>query len=243
MSPTAELPCRITVVFDNIAYNTQLTTSWGFAAVIECRGETVLFDTGGVGSILLDNLYALEFDPTAFQHVVISHAHDDHYGGVGGLAASGIEASLYLFPRIEQRLSGVALAGLTPVQVEAGMEIVPGMSTTGIVGTAIPEQALILQTSHGLVVVTGCAHPGVVEMVRAAKALFDDEVYLVMGGFHLGSASDAVIQETIANLQALGVQHVAPSHCTGDRAIALFEQGYGDGFVQSGLGMVIEIQP
>jgi len=243
MSPTAELPCRITVVFDNLAYANDLTTSWGFAAVIECRGETVLFDTGGVGGILLDNLHALDFDPSSFQHVVISHAHDDHYGGVGALAASGVQASLYLFPRIEQQLSGVALAGLTPVQVEAGMEIVPGIATTGMVGAAIPEQALIVQTSQGLVVVTGCAHPGVVEMVQAAKALFDDEVYLVMGGFHLGRASDAVIQETIAGLQSLGVQHVAPSHCTGERAIALFEQRYGDGFIPSGLGRVIEIEP
>ena len=243
MMATAEPSCRITVVFDNIAYDERLTTSWGYAAVVECGGGTVLFDTGGQGGILVENLQTLAYDPATLEHIVISHAHQDHYGGVAALAAAGAQASLYVFPQVENSLAGVALGDLTSVQVEAGMQLVPGIATTGVVGSAIPEQALIVETSRGLVVITGCAHPGVVELVRAATSLVEGEVYLVMGGFHLGQASDAVIRRTIADFQALGVQHVAPSHCTGDRALDLFEEAYGDHFLRSGVGMVILITP
>jgi 7,8-dihydropterin-6-yl-methyl-4-(beta-D-ribofuranosyl)aminobenzene 5'-phosphate synthase len=88
-----------------------------------------------------------------------------------------------------------------------------------------------------LIVMTGCAHPGIVEIVRRAKAY--GEVYLVMGGFHLGDKSAREVDAIIAELKRLGVRQVAPCHCTGDEAIQLFRAAFGADFIQAGAGAVI----
>jgi 7,8-dihydropterin-6-yl-methyl-4-(beta-D-ribofuranosyl)aminobenzene 5'-phosphate synthase len=98
------------------------------------------------------------------------------------------------------------------------------------------EQALLVETGAGLVVVTGCAHPGVVEMVRRSKATVEGEVRLVMGGFHLGDAGSAQIEAIIADFRELGVQQVAPCHCTGDLARQMFAEAYGDDCTLAGVG-------
>jgi 7,8-dihydropterin-6-yl-methyl-4-(beta-D-ribofuranosyl)aminobenzene 5'-phosphate synthase len=66
---------------------------------------------------------------------------------------------------------------------------------------------------------------------------------LLLGGFHLGGASRTGIQAIVARLRSLGVRKVAPSHCTGEAATALFRQAWGHDFVEAGLGAVIVPAP
>jgi 7,8-dihydropterin-6-yl-methyl-4-(beta-D-ribofuranosyl)aminobenzene 5'-phosphate synthase len=103
------------------------------------------------------------------------------------------------------------------------------------------EQSLFVESRGGLVVITGCAHPGIVGIVRRVKELADQPVFLAMGGFHLGNASDAELADILADLRELEVGRVAPSHCTGDDAIAAFAEAYQDKFIRSGGGTIITI--
>jgi 7,8-dihydropterin-6-yl-methyl-4-(beta-D-ribofuranosyl)aminobenzene 5'-phosphate synthase len=123
------------------------------------------------------------------------------------------------------------------------MEIAEGIYTTGEMGRGLVEQALVLVTGQGLVVITGCAHPGIVKIVKRAKEIVSGEVYLVMGGFHLGGAGKRGIESVIADFRRLGVQKAAPCHCTGDRAIGMFAAEYGDDFIKVGVGKVLDIGP
>jgi len=66
-------------------------------------------------------------------------------------------------------------------------------------------------------------------------------VYLVLGGFHLGGASQRQVERIIADFRQLGVQKVAPCHCTGDRAMRVFAEKYGEDFIRVGVGCVITI--
>jgi 7,8-dihydropterin-6-yl-methyl-4-(beta-D-ribofuranosyl)aminobenzene 5'-phosphate synthase len=100
----------------------------------------------------------------------------------------------------------------------------------------LPQQALVVRTEKGLVVVTDCAHPEVDEMVTRAKQVGRSEIALAVGGFYLGGASRAPIEEIIGEFRWLGVQQVAPCHCTGDQARELFREVYGEGFYASGVG-------
>jgi 7,8-dihydropterin-6-yl-methyl-4-(beta-D-ribofuranosyl)aminobenzene 5'-phosphate synthase len=58
----------------------------------------------------------------------------------------------------------------------------------------------------------------------------------VVGGFHLGAASRGQIERIISEFQRVGVQTVAPCHCTGDKARVLFRQAYGEDFFACGVG-------
>jgi 7,8-dihydropterin-6-yl-methyl-4-(beta-D-ribofuranosyl)aminobenzene 5'-phosphate synthase len=124
--------------------------------------------------------------------------------------------------------------------VAAPSTIEPGIRTTGPLRTSIQEQALVVSTAQGLVVMTGCAHPGIVRIVQKAREMSPKEnIALVMGGFHLASASSGEIDEIVRAFRNLDVQRVAPSHCTGDFARERFERAYGPDYVAGGAGMVL----
>ena len=119
--------------------------------------------------------------------------------------------------------------------------IFSGVYSTGEMGQAIIEQSFILDTPKGLVVVNGCSHPGIDRIVKKAGEICNKEIYLVLGGFHLGQASEERIQEIIRTLKELGVKKVGATHCTGDKAMELFRQAWGDDYVDCGCGAVIDL--
>jgi 7,8-dihydropterin-6-yl-methyl-4-(beta-D-ribofuranosyl)aminobenzene 5'-phosphate synthase len=100
---------------------------------------------------------------------------------------------------------------------------------------------LILETNSGLVVITGCAHPGIVEITATAKVLRNRKILLILGGFHLGSYSGAALNSIVKQLRTLGVQRVAPSHCTGEKAMTLFAEIWKENYISSGCGTRITI--
>lgn len=235
----------LTIVFDNNpspspAASTsapRLQTGWGFAAWLSYGGRTVLFDTGADGAVLLDNMAALGLDPHAVDVVVLSHIHGDHTGGLASLLAANPEVTVYLPQAFPDRFRAeVRGAGATVVEVDGPQEILPGMWSTGQMGSGIVEQALLARMDESLVIVTGCAHPGVDEMVARAQEVGQGEVALVVGGFHLGGASRQRVEEIIAGFRRLGVQQVAPCHCTGDSAREIFREAYGPDFEACGVG-------
>jgi 7,8-dihydropterin-6-yl-methyl-4-(beta-D-ribofuranosyl)aminobenzene 5'-phosphate synthase len=213
-----------------------LRADWGFACVVESGEAMLLFDTGGNGEILLDNMDKLGFDPQEVDVVVLSHIHGDHTDGLMKLLETGVRPVVYAPASFPVSFKDSVRAVTDLVEVTDAMEILSGVHTTGEVRSGIFEQALVVETEKGLVVITGCAHPGVVEMVRRAKEAVDDDVALVMGGFHLGDAREAQLDNIVAGLRDLGVQQVAPSHCTGDLAREVFAEAYNDDCRLSGVG-------
>jgi len=234
---------RLTVVYDNNAYDPRLRTAWGFACWLQ-RGDTnLLFDTGGDASILLSNMSALDLDPQSIDVVVLSHIHGDHTGGLMGLLATGTRPLVYVPVSFPARFKAQLRELVEVCEVDETQEILPGIHSTGEMGTGIREQGLIVQTSQGLVVITGCAHPGIVEMVRQAKAVVGGEIRLVVGGFHLGGASAGRVRDICAAFRQLGVQELAPCHCTGEGAMRTFASEFGDSYLPCGVGRVIELTP
>ncbi len=246
-APTLPLPRRsatftLTVLYDNIPYDTNVQTDWGFACLAQGPERTVLFDTGGNGATLLRNIRTLGLDPQAVDVVVLSHAHGDHTGGLATFLAENPRVTVYVLATFPTAIKEtVQRAGATLVEVDGPMAIGTWAYSTGALGTAIPEQALVLTTPRGLVVITGCAHPGIETLAQQAQVVADGELYLVLGGFHLGNATARQIADTITALQGLGVQRVAPSHCTGDAARRALAETFGPAYVESGAGQVFVI--
>ena len=243
-TPTEEVVemIRITIVYDNYPYKAGLGTEWGFSAFITYKDDNILFDSGGSGALLLSNLDALGIKPREIQTVVLSHEHYDHTGGLQYLLSAGAEPNLFIPPSFSTAIKDQFRSQTQMVEVAPGMELADRMFSIGEMTGPPPEQGLVIDTSEGLVLITGCAHPGVDRMVLEAKRQFEKEIYLVLGGFHLGNATDSRINQIINLLKEEGVQNVAPCHCTGDRAIGMFRNAFGEDFIRVGVGAVISIE-
>jgi len=229
----------VTILYDNTAADERLNIGWGFAALLETPEHTILFDTGADGEALLENFQLMGKDPMAVEAIVISHAHGDHTGGLEALLNLGLRPRLYLLSAFPQGMRDEVAGRVEMVEASPGQEIVSGIRTTGQVGTAIPEQALILETAGGTVVLTGCAHPGVIEMAERAQDLSSGPLDLVMGGFHLMEASADEVQAILGEFRRLGVRRVGATHCTGDQAVATMQAAYGENFQPLGAGRVL----
>lgn len=235
-------PLRITVVYNNMTHMPALTTAWGFAAVIEDDADVVLFDTGGDGPTLLANMEQLGIAPESIGAIVLSHIHGDHTGGLDAFLARQPNVTVYMpqsFPAALRR--SVEQWGARVEVVRGPRHLFANLYSTGEMGDGTIEQALIVDTASGLVVITGCAHPGIVNITRAARMYLGKDVYLLMGGFHMLGRHPEQIRVTVAALRQLGVRKVAPSHCTGDAAIALFRDKWAKDFIEGGCGAVIDV--
>jgi len=231
---------RIAVVYDNRSLHRGLSPAWGFSCLV---GDDLLFDTGGDGPRLLSNMERMGLDIGRIKTVVFSHAHGDHTGGLGALLAVNEGITVYLPRSSSSRFRERVKARARVVEVHEPLEIAKGIYTTGEVGRGLVEQSLVVVTGRGLVVVTGCAHPGIVGMLRRAKQIGGNGIYLAIGGFHLSVVNGRKIGDIIAEFRRLGVQKVAPCHCTGRRAMEMFAAEYGEDFIEAGVGLVLDIGP
>jgi 7,8-dihydropterin-6-yl-methyl-4-(beta-D-ribofuranosyl)aminobenzene 5'-phosphate synthase len=237
-------PAEILVLYDNTSTRQDLTADWGFAALVTFRGQKVLFDSGTKPDILLANMKALGVDPASIQHVVISHEHGDHINGVYRIYPLNRKMQVAFLDAFHPKsYEDARRADLSPVRIEGRAQIVPGIETTGAVPGDPSEQALVIHTAKGLVVLTGCSHPGVVAMVEAARRLDERApVRYLLGGFHMLRQDRETALGQVQRLRALGVRQVAPTHCTGNLATGLFREVFGDRFETAGAGRRIVLE-
>ncbi|MBE9552324.1 MAG: MBL fold metallo-hydrolase [Proteobacteria bacterium] len=239
---TAPTPgISVITVFDNYAVDPALTTRWGFASVVITPSSTLLFDTGSDGKVLLSNMKKMGLAPTEIDMVVISHAHMDHLGGLEVFLKANPNVTVYIPSSFSDTIRhSIRAVGAEYRDVDGPLTVAKGLRVTGGLDGGLTEQALIVETAEGLVILTGCAHPGIVAIVERAKEILPDRpVALVMGGFHLVSASESEIDRIVHAFRRLAVERVAPSHCSGDRARQRFAREYDQYYIEGGVGNVV----
>ncbi len=234
----AAAPLDILVLYDNTTTRPDAPGDWGFAVLLTHRGERILFDSGTKPDLLLANMKALGVDPARIGHAAISHEHGDHINGIFKIRPFNPSMKTYFlaaFPDAAYRQAEAA--GFQPSRVSAPVMISPGVFSTGPVDGKPTEEALAIETGKGLVVITGCSHPGVVKMVEAAKRQRGARsIRFLLGGFHMLKMSEAESTDTANQLRALGVESISPTHCTGDVAVRVFQRVFGDRYVTAGVG-------
>ena len=233
----------LTILYDNSEYTPGLRTGWGFACLIEGLEKTILFDRGGDGQILLSNMEKLGIMPTVVDVVILSHVHADHTGGLQAFLRRSPEVTVFMpqsFPMSLKR--DAEEAGCRCTDVSQATEICRHAFSTGELGNSIREQALAVETADGLVIITGCAHPGLVAMVRKTSQVAPRNIHLVLGGFHMSGMSETEVRSVIQELTRLGVERVGPCHCSGDRARRLFRDTYGERCLSVGVGRRVQLR-
>ncbi|MEN6368808.1 MAG: MBL fold metallo-hydrolase [Thermotogota bacterium] len=231
----------LTILCDNYVHDAAFQSEWGFSCLVSGLDKTILFDVGGPLCSIRANLKAAEVEFSTIGVLTFSHPHPDHVAGLPCLFPLPSAMSLFVpswFPTSwEQQLAAQAAAA---IPVTGPTEICPNALLTGPIFGSVTEEALCVRTSSGIVVITGCAHPGIVKMVEAAKSLFPGEaIALVIGGFHLVEESEAAVRSIAQQLLALGVVKVAPTHCSGDVARAVFREVFGANYIEAGVGLVL----
>jgi len=199
---------KVTFVYDNEA-NPGFKSGWGFSCLIEAD-EKLLFDTGDSGKKLIYNMKELNIVPESIDKVVISHNHWDHTGGLKEFLKVNNKAQVF-----------------HPKSFSKSAQICSGIYSTGSLGKLIKEQSLIVNAEKGNVVITGCAHPGLENIIERSREL--GEIYGVVGGFHEFSKLEK-LQE---------IELIAPCHCT--RYKQEIKERYPAQFREIKVGSTIEV--
>ena len=169
---------RITVLYDNTVHQAGLQSDWGFSCLVETLEEgraPILFDTGMKGSILLAHMEKLGIDPMSIKEVFISHAHFDHVGGLSAFLTLNKDVTIYV-PHSIRGVQGISKV----VSVSGPLEIHENIFSTGELDSI--EQSMAIKTEKGIVLITGCSHPGLARILAAASQF--GKVYAVIGGLH-----------------------------------------------------------
>lgn len=234
---------ELTILYDNYPHGRGFTYGWGFSCLLKTPDVTILFDTGEDGGKLLASMAAAKIRPEEISGIVLSHEHWDHVGGLDAVLEHKRDLKVYLPRSFSGRFKEHVRRQGAEV-VEAGDSITgiaPGIYSTGEMGSGIAEQGLFVPTAKGLVFISGCAHPGIVPMLKRMKENIDKPIALVLGGFHLGDEDDARLYEIARQCRSLGVHYAAPTHCSGDRARNVFGEVFGDRRLQVGSGWRADI--
>jgi 7,8-dihydropterin-6-yl-methyl-4-(beta-D-ribofuranosyl)aminobenzene 5'-phosphate synthase len=233
---------KVTILYDNTVFTPGTTADWGFACFIEAPGDTLLFDAGTRGMILLSNAKALGVDLSHTKKVFLSHDHGDHAGGLDSALAKAPGVPVYVGALFSPSvLQAIASAGGHLMPVTGPVEISRGLSSTGELLSKVGayEHSLVIDTDSGLVVVVGCSHPGIVDILRRVKEERGREIFAVFGGFHLLDLKRPQVDGIIQEFRKLGVRKCGPTHCTGEGAIDWISQAYGGDFMPLGVGQVL----
>jgi 7,8-dihydropterin-6-yl-methyl-4-(beta-D-ribofuranosyl)aminobenzene 5'-phosphate synthase len=195
----------------------------------------------------MHNVKQLNVNLADIDVIIISHGHSDHTGGLLSVLEKKPGIPVYLpgyFP--DSSIERIQKAGGKVVSVKSPepVKVCENVFLTGVMGDRIEEQSLIIDTGsdRGLVVITGCSHPGIAKIVKRAGEILKKKVYLVFGGFHLYGFPEAQVKAIIKEFNEMGVVKCGATHCTGDFAIKLFREAFKDNYVKLGTGRVIDIR-
>lgn len=211
---------KIRILYDNESDIDGTDSDWGFSCLVEAYGRKILFDTGGSGSILLKNAEALGVDLKTIKDIFISHVHFDHIGGLSALL--DLNQSINLFA--PSTLRGVFHADKV-IYNDKPTQFYKHFYTSGLMNNI--EQSMAIETDKGLIVIVGCSHPGVEQILQVFSKY--GKPYILIGGLHGFKAFEAI--HTLS--------YVCPTHCS--QYIAEIKKIYPKKFIEGGVGKIIEI--
>lgn len=235
---------EIKILFDRKRLDRTFLAGWGISYFV---GNGVLFDTGEVSGCLFDNMKQMNIHIKDTKKVVISHDHFDHTGGLWKILKERPGIDLYICAGFSNAFKEKAKSlACNLIEVEPFMKISEGIYTTGQMEKMygqdyIAEQALVIDTEKGLTILTGCAHPGIVEIVETVKQHTKKDIYLIMGGFHLMDNHIKKLVDIGKKLKTLDVQNVGPAHCSGEDAESVLGELYGKNCLDIRVGKTLDV--
>ena len=213
---------KISIVYDNTTFKEALLADWGFSALIERENTpTILFDTGTDETTLLRNMKTMGIDPRSIDEIFISHSHHDHIGGLAALLRKNSALKVWIPPSARRNI-----ANAKKVQViTQSRQMHEQVYSTGELNNI--EQSLIIDTEKGLVVVVGCSHSKVRNILKVASRYGD--VRALIGGLH-GFCQYELLDD---------LELVCPTHCTQNKTE--IKTQFPGKYKKGGVGRIFEL--
>jgi len=231
---------NVKILFNGSSLQDGLSVGWGVSFLIDNR---ILFDTGEKGYLLANNIKKLEINLSDIENIVISHDHWDHTGGLWDILKKKSNVRVYGCAGFSDEFKSKVKSGKGQlIEVNDFTKISKDVYITGEIkgeykNKDISEQAMILDTKMGLTVITGCAHPGILEILYKVKKKFSDkQFYCAFGGFHLMNKQPRNIDSLVTEFQKIGITKVGPTHCSGTEAENIFRETYKNNFLTMKVG-------
>lgn len=234
---------KIQLIAEGSTKQERKTLRWGISFLI----SDVLFDTFGRADIFWKNVRRHKIGLSRVKHIVISHEDWDHIAGLESFLKKYSGTRVYICKKTGRPLKTlVHKTGGTLIEIDRSRKISRNIFSLGQMRAntgrgVLYEQALVVKSQNGFSIVTGCAHPGVVRIVRCAVKLFGKKIYAVCGGFHMKDKTLEENEKIIRQLQALGIQKVIPLHCAGRNASRLFRKIYQKKFTALRPGQTLSV--
>lgn len=232
---------KITVLSDNQSLDPRLVAKHSLSVLVEVGFEKILFDAGIDFYTLEHNTRVLDVDLSTVDYVVISHEHVPHYGGYRFIAQEAPYVPT-LIPYGTSEYLGLELRqhGLKPVEVTKWVELRSDVVVSPPFYGPPYEHFLVVNHAKGLVIFTGCTHPGLQALEQVVVKL-GGELYAVIGGFHLQNAPLSYIEYFAKDFaEKLRPKLVVPLHCSG-KVFARKLKEYGVEVVEGGAGLKLEL--
>jgi 7,8-dihydropterin-6-yl-methyl-4-(beta-D-ribofuranosyl)aminobenzene 5'-phosphate synthase len=260
MIPQLAVTSRLEIIplYEEASAGAPTVSGHGVSYLIRTDSVTILLDVGDNPGKLAtppfaSNMRALGIGWDEIDRIVISHLHPDHVGGTDAWQRKTISFG-ELPGGMGDRLVFVPAKVAYPGAVHATIPTLPGpdVATTGVISYAevFPlslaepkgnEQALVVHVAgQGLVLITGCGHPGLEKLVERAETLYGYQVIGVVGGLHYGESSAQAVEPQIQFLQSRQVKLVALSpHDSGSQALDAFRGAFPQAYQEVRVGSVI----
>lgn len=199
-------------------------------------------DASGSFQTFYYNVLKLGLDLDAVEAIFISHWHGDHCGALSQiLPLLKPRIPIYVPSENSFRVKEIRNAGGTPVICDKPVKIFEGVMSTGRVPNRLNEHSLLINVKDkGLIVLMGCSHPGIINVLTYAQKVSGvRKIYAVIGGFHISGLGEGLKLGRF--LQELNVKLVSPCHCTSKEAKKGIARIMGEKYVENGSGKTMLI--